>query len=129
MPQHGEAFHRMLYRCEDRGGCGFEEWIWNSRDGVTPFCIDCRRCGKDANHVEWTRDEYRPDYTPQPGERFFRDGTPEEARAIFRRRLEQGKGTPYEVPEVEWDVWIAEALSGRSSEFQPGWPHVQVQEP
>ena len=37
------------------------------------------------------------------------------------------KGTPYEVAESEWEMWIAEALSEGSSEFQPGWPHVQVQ--
>lgn len=31
---HGEAFQLMLYREVDGPG---EVWIWNSRDGVTPF--------------------------------------------------------------------------------------------
>lgn len=33
---HKEAFCLMLYRGVESGE---EEWLWNSRDGVTPFII------------------------------------------------------------------------------------------
>lgn len=118
---HKEAFALMLYRCET---CGFEELLWNSRDGVTPFGVGCRRCGEDAMHVEWYRDRYLPDYDPKPGDRYFRDGTEAEARAIMRRRLEGGRGTPFEVPEEEWPEFIERTVC--ASEFSRGWPHLVV---
>ena len=36
--KHAEAFCLMKYRCEK---CGQAEVVWNSRDGVTPFIINC----------------------------------------------------------------------------------------
>jgi hypothetical protein len=51
--QHGEAFMLMTYLCED---CGTKEKLWNTRDGVTPFCIDCRKCNGDMNHTDWNSD-------------------------------------------------------------------------
>ena len=36
--RHAEAFALMPYACKV---CGNFEWLWNSRDGVTPFCISC----------------------------------------------------------------------------------------
>lgn len=77
---HGEAFCHMLYRADDGTE---EEWIWNSRDGVTPFVITLRS-GKEARHVEWHRDRYDPGHQPQPGERIFRDLLPDSA--IVKRR-------------------------------------------
>lgn len=78
---HGEAFRLMHYRSDD----GTEdEWIWNSRDGVTPFVITLRS-GKEAKHINWQDDPYVPDYVPQPGERIFVDLAP--ASAIAKRRV------------------------------------------
>ena len=78
--QHREAFCLMQYQADD----GTEvEWIWNSRDGVTPFVITLRS-GKSARHVDWSGDIYAPDHRPQPGDRIFVDLIPE--RAIERRR-------------------------------------------
>lgn len=77
---HREAFCHMLYRADDGSE---EEWIWNSRDGVTPFVVTLRS-GKPARHVEWNRDRYDPEHVPQPGERIFVDLVPE--KAIERRR-------------------------------------------
>lgn len=132
---HAEAFKLMLYRCES---CGLGEPIWNCRDGVTPFIVDCRRCDGDAQHDDWKGDLYLPDYDPKPGGRYFRDGLPEEARAIMRRRFELGRGTHYEIPEEEWPEFIEESLVTKSvtppgggpalslGEFQPGWPMLVV---
>lgn len=79
---YGDAFLRMLYRSDDGTE---EEWIWNSRDGVTPFTV-CLRSGKTAMHVDWDRDQYLPDYKPQPGERIFVTLTYERAKAIAERQ-------------------------------------------
>lgn len=82
--EHKEAFCLMLYR----DTAGNEEWIWNSRDGVTPFCIESRQ-GLQAQHVDWHRDSYVPDYKPKPGERIFVDLTIERAREFRRRYVDQ----------------------------------------
>lgn len=89
----GEAFMVMEYRCEpqtqrfgtiDRPSCGRSEWIWNSRDGVTPMFIGCRFCPGEAHHVNWPRDRYAPDHVPQLGDRIFVDLDPE--RALEKRK-------------------------------------------
>lgn len=82
--KHAEAFCLMLYR--DRAGN--EEWIWNSRDGVTPFIISSKQ-GLVAAHVEWHRDRYAPDHKPQLGDRVFVDLTIERARENRRKYVEK----------------------------------------
>lgn len=72
---HREAFCLMLYR----DSAGNEEWIWNSRDGVTPYGITSRQ-GLDAVHVEWNRDRCLPGHRPRRGDRVFVDLTIERAR-------------------------------------------------
>lgn len=77
--QYAEAFHLMLYMCKS---CGDIEPIWNSRNGVTPFCIRCSNCGAvDMEHINWHSDLVRPDYQPKIGERIF-VGKPEEPKLI-----------------------------------------------
>ena len=92
---HKEAFCIMTYRCKD---CGFEERIWNSRDGVTPFCIACPKCkGHNHYHVDWFMDRYAPyhSFVMQPGERYFITMTMERARgyAVINvdRQIKAGK--------------------------------------
>lgn len=82
---HKEAFMVMKYASADGR---VVEFIWNSRDGVTPFIIHSRD-GVELSHVEWKRDRYLPEYRPQPGERIFVDLTPERARASSARMVEQ----------------------------------------
>ena len=73
---HREAFCLMKYAVQD----GSEvEWIWNSRDGVTPFCVSNRAGNKMMQHVDWHLDRCLPNYQPHPGERIFIDLTPERA--------------------------------------------------
>ena len=74
--KHSEAFCLMQYATECRSEV---EWIWNSRDGVTPFIVSSRS-GREMHHVCWHMDRYAPTYKPQPGERIFVDVTEEIAR-------------------------------------------------
>lgn len=57
--EHREAFCLMRYEPKDGSSV---VWIWNSRDGVTPFgtTID----GVEHLHVRWAEDIYMPIYTP-----------------------------------------------------------------
>ncbi len=52
---HGEAFQLMLYRPSK--GSGPDCWLWNSRDGVTPF-------GMTLGNIDYTHamNAYRPVY-------------------------------------------------------------------
>lgn len=117
---HGEAFKLMWYACEN---CHYRERIWNSRDGVTPFCISCPKCAAMMMHKHWASDFYAPDHKVGPGERFFRDGTPDEAEAIMRKRIESMRAKYPCTPEKEAEL-IAAVRSGDEDggEFRKGWP-------
>lgn len=128
---HKEAFALMQYACTgSRGGfgrpatvgCGHRETIWNSRDGVTPFGCGCPSCGKTLYHVEWQRDTYAPDHKLHPGQNFWRDGTPDEAEAIMRRRIERMRAEYPCTPEKVAELVKMARDGGDSGEFQMGWP-------
>jgi hypothetical protein len=68
----------MKYATKDGGEV---EYIWNSRDGVTPFSVRSRS-GAEMTHVDWRNDRRIPDYEPQIGERIFVDLTPMRARIL-----------------------------------------------
>jgi hypothetical protein len=83
--QHAEAFCLMKYATDD----GSEvEWLWNSRDGVTPFIIRSRT-GNEMHHVDFALDRCLPNYQPLATERMFIDLTTERAEAFARRRIER----------------------------------------
>lgn len=83
--QHREAFCLMKYAALD----GSEvEWIWNSRDGVTPYAISNRAKTKEMRHVDWQLDRRILNYQPSPCERVFVDLTEERAREYATRRVE-----------------------------------------
>lgn len=89
--QFKEAFCLMWYACK----CGHQERIWNSRDGVTPFSLPCPSCDAPTlSHDRWTEDRYAPDHKLHLGQRFWRDGTPDEAEAIMHRRLDALTSSP-----------------------------------
>ncbi len=120
---HGEAFCLMKYVCK---GCGFQEILWNSRDGVTPFGISCERChGHNMLHDAWQLDTFEPKYIPVPGQRIFIDLTREVMAEVVKKRLESARGTKYERPEEEWpeiiERCVEEAFSHGGSP-----PDVQV---
>jgi hypothetical protein len=103
----------MWYACET---CGHRERIWNSRDGVTPFGCSCPSCGGIMNHTQWGLDQYAPKHVLHPGQRFWRDGTPDEAEAIMRKRI---KGLRC---DAEYEAKLIAAARGGEGEFQKGWP-------
>lgn len=122
MTVHKEAFCLMWYACK----CGHRERIWNSRDGVTPFGCNCPSCSGTMSHVEWHNDVMAPHHKLTSGQRFWRDGTPDEAETIMRWRIEQSKGgrweaTPEMIPEL-----IRAARNEEDGEFQKGWPSLDV---
>lgn len=132
--KHGEAFCLMWYACEDiprtnYKACGHRERVWNSRDGVTPFGMSCPSCGRSSmRHVDWEKDEQLPNYKPFIWQRFFRDGTVEDALRIIDNRRRQAKirGTP--MLDVVYRSMVAEAKA-QIDEWQPGWPYVDVELP
>lgn len=73
-----EAFCLMKYRNEYDG---FVEWIWNSRDGITPFVtqdirVDLRGSPPQHRtmlHDDWNEDVPIPNYIPPIGSRIFTD--------------------------------------------------------
>lgn len=131
---HKEAFCLMTYCCVGDApagaretervmrGCGHTERIWNSRDGVTPFMMGCPSCGGNLQHVHWKSDRCAPDHKPHWGQGIWRDGTPDDAERIMRRRLESCKGTPYECDEARAEALVKVARDGGEGEFGPGWP-------
>lgn len=107
----------MTYACV----CGHRETIWNSRDGVTPFGMECQSCGgMYLRHIDWKSDVYAPDHQLHKDQRFWRDGTPDEAEAIMRRRIEAYRDEHPCTPEKEADL-IRIAREGEG-EFRQGWP-------
>lgn len=84
MSNHPEAFMLMGYVSDD-GQTG--ELIWNSRDGVTPFCVSSRD-GVEMVHVDWRHDVYAPNFRPPPGMRIFVDMDQQLATQAARERVE-----------------------------------------
>lgn len=82
--KHAEAFCLMKYATRDGRTV---EWLWNSRDGVTPFIIRSQS-GDEMNHVDFNLDRHMPSYKPLPGERVFIDMTPAKAREYATRRVQ-----------------------------------------
>lgn len=112
----------MQYQC----GCGHKETIWNSRDGVTPFVLGCPSCGKlNLSHVNWHEDVYAPNHELHRHQRYFRDGTVEEAIEIMKRRIERHKSS-YPLKREAKDRLLAEVRNGTLEEFRKGWPTVDV---
>ena len=52
--KHAEAYCLMKYKCEK---CRKTEILWNSRDGVTPFMINCEKCDGHMQHTDWNEDK------------------------------------------------------------------------
>lgn len=121
----GEAFMLMWYGCNH---CGHRELIWNSRDGITPFGMDCPSCGHTTlRHVHWDKDLRMPHHKLHRGQRFWRDGAPADAEAIMIRRLDSiPADSPYHLEGEERQRIIDAAKSGSEHEFAPGWPMLDI---
>jgi hypothetical protein len=77
---HGHESHDAFLLMRYEGAAGRREWVWNSRDGVTPFCIPSADGKADLHHGNWHLDRYEPFYVPPIGSRVFVDLTEEAAR-------------------------------------------------
>lgn len=122
---HKEAFALMWYGCEV---CDHNERIWNSRDGVTPFGTTCPSCGNIMRHYDWLRDERAPDHQLLPGQKYWRDGTPEEAIALIDRRAQKFAAQGHVIPEDVLTSMKAE-VGDDEGEFRKGWPFLAVAPP
>jgi len=124
---HVEAFCIMRYLCEK---CKEREFIWNSRDGVTPMFIECdsyilsRKCDGMMSHINFSEDECMPDHFPLPGMRVFVD-FPENFREVFKKRLINMNWNTGTCPMNERFKTKQEALETlMDGETQEGEPYV-----
>jgi hypothetical protein len=83
-PDFSEAFLLMRYQSPS----GELEWIWNSRNGITPFIVHSRD-GEEMQHVRWCEDPYMPLHVPNLLDRVFVDLTLEHARIYRRQHVER----------------------------------------
>lgn len=77
---HAEAFNWMYYSNDDET-VGY--WIYNSRDGVTPFSTQIGDA--QLQHRHWNKDLHAPNYKPKPGDLVWRTLTRQEAEDYARR--------------------------------------------
>lgn len=97
MAGYKESYSLMWYECD----CGARLRAWNSRDGVTPFGVNCSSCGGVMKHVDWNKDEKRYAHKPFPGQMVFRDLTREDAEVIARKNLAARDMKPEDHPSFE----------------------------
>jgi hypothetical protein len=86
----GDAYKLMQYQDATTGDI---EWVWNSRDGVTPFMIHSLK-GNEASHIRWNEDVYDPYRVPALGDRVFVDFTEEAARPEAVKYVERWWDAP-----------------------------------
>jgi len=70
--QHKEAFCLMKYQDLATGEI---EWLWNSRDGVTPFIIRHKdgKTTSELRHVDFHEDAFIPNFVPPISSRILTD--------------------------------------------------------
>ena len=82
---NNDAFKIMEYRCDK---CGASEFIWNSRNNVSPFTVGCQTCeGGTMMHVNFRGDQFRPGFKPAKGMRYFCDFTKERALEVAKKHV------------------------------------------
>lgn len=82
---HKEAFCLMMYESDDGS---IMEWIWNSRDGVTPFSVSSLSGETMLTHTDFYRDLRAPFHVPPIGSRVFVDLTEQRALHFAQLRVE-----------------------------------------
>lgn len=114
---HGEALCLMKYASADGQ---LIEWLWNSRDGVTPFGIGFPPNG--LTHADWHEDAFAPNFVPPVGMKVFVSwaDAPESYKAETRERWAERIAT---VPDA---ATAAELKAGEPFGFRPEDPCVVV---
>ena len=95
-----EAYMLMTYECEQ---CKQREEIWNSRDGITPFCVSCTKCNGIMQHVEWEKDVFAPRHSPADEDRVFVDLTLERAKQKAKEKVERWWDHPQSPMSTRFD--------------------------
>jgi len=76
-------------------------------------------------HGEWSLDVYAPNHQLHEGQRFWRDGTLEEAAAMVQHRFSMVPSR--QVPSIEKQAcMLADVRAGKWAEFAPGWPQLDM---
>jgi hypothetical protein len=123
---HGEAFCLMNYASDDGKT---KEVLWNSRDGVTPFCLGSVD-GVEMQHVNWQDDTRSTLHVPEVGSRMFIDCT--KARMLeFKRTMVERAWDDEKYPLKDYDGMAARGKDGAAlwlayQEWQDGQPDVVV---
>lgn len=130
--KHVEAF--MLMRYEGAGGR--REWIWNSRDGITPFSVQSSDGAAELQHGNWHLDRCEPLHVPSVGARVFVDLTEELARPLAIEYVGRHWDNP-QIPMSIHPTFSALGHDGSIEHFVQDWvsawgghsPHVAVVTP
>jgi hypothetical protein len=115
--RHGEAFCLMRYASKDNT---VVEFIWNSRDGVTPFIICAKDEKTELQHVDWQKDERRENHKPMPGDRIFVDLSPDRAREIAYKVFARWSTNPEFRDDFLAIYPTKEDFATKCPDFQPG---------
>jgi hypothetical protein len=141
-----EAFALMKYV---NRATGRVEWLWNSRDGVTPFGIDDplapaealdahaeRRKAEDfspavdidpsiMSHADWHEDVFVPNFIPTEGNRIFMSWS--EAPDYHRKKIAEAFKAYIERHRADMgDEQAEKMLSGEPYGYEPGAPTVVI---
>lgn len=123
---HAEAYRLMQYQ-DGRDRDGPIEWLWNSRDGVTPFLIGKRNDGElhgatgSMKHINWQDDLLALQYVPNTGQRVFIDLTEPRARELLALRIQHQWDPPgsgfkakkhYVTKKAMFDNLLPDAMEG-----------------
>ena len=123
---HGGAFMLMNYVSDDGK---VREVLWNSRDGVTPFCLGSVD-GVEMTHARWQDDLRSTLHVPEVGSRMFVDLTKdrmlEYKRAMVERAWDDEKYPLREYDEMDVLGKAGAAYKLAYSEWQDGQPDVVV---
>jgi hypothetical protein len=117
--QYSEAFCLMRYASQDGHAC---EMLWNSRNGVTPFGLNARG-GALMYHIDWNRDRRTQRFVPPVGMRVFVDLSPERAREIAERKVNEFWEHP-QYPMKDRYPDKEAAIQAFIADFRPGEPDV-----
>lgn len=92
--KHQDAFKLMEYRCIN---CGCSEIIWNSNNSASPHSVNCQVCDGSSHHIDFYKDQFRPDFKPSKGMRYFAYFTKDRAEEVARKKIATFVGTEFEV--------------------------------
>lgn len=120
---HAEAYMLMQYESDDGR---HRLVVWNSRDGVTPFCITHPDSRVELRHVRWAEDQFLgPKHEPAQGDWIFIDLTEEEARRAATKNAHRWWDHP-QYPAKKQFGSIEEMVDVLSASYldPPGQPHL-----